>query len=121
MGEVIAAGILKCQLDMLEVRVIGHRHGQSPAGEMRLLIEAQVMLDNRRLRPALQRQVMAIVGGIQRIAGRPLVICISSSGLSSGGCAARECGSPSGPGFRSDGETPPAAGHPADAGADYRH
>ncbi len=51
MGEVIAAGILKCQLDMLEVRVIGHRHGQSPAGEMRLLIEAQVMLDNRRLRP----------------------------------------------------------------------
>ena len=70
MGEVIAAGILKCQLDMLEVRVIGHRHGQSPAGEMRLLIEAQVMLDNRRLRPALQRQVMAIVGGIQRIAGQ---------------------------------------------------
>ncbi len=56
MGEVIAAGILKCQLDMLEVRVIGHRHGQSPAGEMRLLIETQVMLDNRRLRPALQRR-----------------------------------------------------------------
>ena len=70
MGEVVAERVLKRQLDMLEVRVIGHRHGQSPAGEVRLLIEAQVMFDHSRLRPAFQRQVMAIVGGIQRIAGQ---------------------------------------------------
>ncbi len=83
MGEVIAAGILKCQLDMLEVRVIGHRHGQSPAGEMRLLIEAQVMLDNRRLRPALQRRGDGDSGRYSaHRRPRPLVICISSSGLS---------------------------------------
>ncbi len=70
MGEVVAERVLKRQLDMLEVRVIGHRHGQSPAGEVRLLIEAQVMFDHSRLRPAFQRQVMAIMGGIQRIAGQ---------------------------------------------------
>ena len=56
---------------MLQVGVIRHGHRQPCAGKVALVVEAQIVLDDGRLRAALQFQMMAIVGGIHFIARQP--------------------------------------------------
>lgn len=71
MGKVVALRVLKRQLDMLQVGVIRHGHRQPCAGKVALIVKAQIVFDDGRLRAALQRQMVAIVGGVHFIACQP--------------------------------------------------
>ena len=68
MREVVALGVLKRQLNVVELRIGGNVHRQTRPGKVAGVIETHVMLNHRRVGPFGQFKMVAIVGGVDFIA-----------------------------------------------------
>lgn len=68
MRKVIAGRIFKRQFDMTQLRIVCNVHRQTRAGKMFCRCKADIMLNNRRFRAFRQRQMVAIMRGVQLVA-----------------------------------------------------
>ena len=68
MRKVVALGVLKRQLNVVELRIGGNVHRQTRPGKVAGVIETHVMLNHRRVGPFGQFKMVAIVGGVDFIA-----------------------------------------------------
>lgn len=68
MRKVVALRVFKRQFDMVKLGIGGNMHCQTRPGKVPGLVEADVMLNHRGLRPFRQLKVVAIVSSVDLVA-----------------------------------------------------
>lgn len=69
MSEVMTERVFKRQLDVAQVRICRHVHGQARAGEMSGIVQTDVMFNYRCFRAFRQLQMMTIVRRVHLLSG----------------------------------------------------